>query len=98
MNPIGSHKDRHQNIGYGTIGFDSLCNVIYNTRLEGIPFILETPWINRNQSNEYAPYKYEIDNFRKKKFIDFIPLDRASKEIINLVNTTETGSIKVISK
>jgi NAD(P)-dependent dehydrogenase (short-subunit alcohol dehydrogenase family) len=33
-----------------------------------------------------------------KKFIDFIPLDRASKEIINLINTTETGSIKVISK
>lgn len=72
MNPIGSHKDRHQNIGYGTIGFDALCNVIYNKRLEGIPFILETPWVNRNQSNEYPPYKMEIENFRNKKFIDFI--------------------------
>ena len=73
MNPIGSHKDRHQNIGYGTIGFDTLCNnVIYNKRLEGIPFILETPWVNRNKDNEYPPYKMEIENFRKKEFIDFI--------------------------
>ena len=72
MNQIGAHKDRHQNIGYGTIGFDTLCNVIYNKRLEGIPFILETPWVNRNQDNEYPPYKFEIDNFRNKKFNDFI--------------------------
>lgn len=72
MNQIGAHKDRHQNIGYGTIGFDTLCNVIYNKRLEGIPFILETPWVNRNQNNEYPPYKFEIDNFRNKKFNDFI--------------------------
>ena len=73
MNPVGAHKDRHQNIGYGTIGFDTLCNnVIYNKRLEGIPFILETPWVNRNQDNEYPPYKMEIENFKNKKFVDFI--------------------------
>ena len=72
MNPLGSHKDRHHNIGYGTIGFDALCNVIYNKRLEGIPFILETPWVNRNSKDEYPPYKFEIDNFKNKKFIDFI--------------------------
>ncbi len=72
MNPISSHKDRHQNIGYGTIGFDALCNVVYNKRLEGIPMILETPWVNRNTSEEYPPYKQEIENFRNKKFIDFI--------------------------
>ena len=72
MNPIGSHKDRHANIGYGTIGFDKLINVIYNPRLEGIPFILETPYVNRNESNEYPPYKYEIEMIKEKKFIDFI--------------------------
>ena len=73
MNAVSSHKDRHQNIGYGTIGFDTLCNnVIYNKRLEGIPFILETPWVNRNTPNEYPPYKMEIENFRNKKFIPFI--------------------------
>ena len=71
MNPIGSHKDRHANIGYGTIGFETLNNIVHNKRLEGIPFILETPYINRNSSDEYPPYKYEIENFRNKKFIDF---------------------------
>lgn len=66
MNPIGSHKDRHANIGYGTIGFNNLLNVVYNKRLEGIPFILETPYINRNQSDAYAPYKMEIESIRKR--------------------------------
>ena len=72
LNPIGSHKDRHANIGYGTIGFDNLINVVYNDRLEGIPFILETPYINRNNKDAYAPYKMEIENIRNKKFINFI--------------------------
>ena len=72
LNPIGSHKDRHANIGYGTIGFDNLINVVYNNRLEGIPFILETPYINRNNKDAYAPYKMEIESIRNKKFTDFI--------------------------
>lgn len=62
-NPLGSHKDRHENIGYGTIGFDNLINVIYNPRLDNIPMILETPWIG-----EYAPYKEEIEMIRNKEF------------------------------
>ena len=72
LNPIASGKDRHANIGYGTIGFNNLLNIVYNKRLEGIPFILETPYINRNQSDAYAPYKMEIESIRKKEFIDFI--------------------------
>ena len=72
LNPIGSHKDRHANIGYGTIGFDNLINVVYNNRLEGIPFILETPYINRNNKDAYAPYKMEIERIRNKKIINFI--------------------------
>ena len=60
----GSHKDRHENIGFGTIGFDNLINIIYNTRLGSIPRILETPYINK----EFAPYKYEIEMIRSKKF------------------------------
>ena len=71
-NPIGSHKDRHANLGYGTIGFDKLINVIYNPRLDNIPKILETPWVNRNEKNTYAPYKFEIEMIREKKFIDYI--------------------------
>jgi len=72
INNVASHKDRHANIGYGTIGFDTIINIIYNPRLSGIPFILETPYINRNTKEEYAPYKFEIDNIRNKKFNDFI--------------------------
>ena len=63
-NPIGSHKDRHENFGYGTIGFDPLINVIYNKRLENVPKILETPYINK----EYPPYKQEIEMIKNKKF------------------------------
>lgn len=63
-NVLGSRKDRHENIGFGTIGFDSLINVIYNERLENVPKILETPYINKL----YSPYKFEIDMIRKRKF------------------------------
>ena len=62
-NPQGAHKDRHENLGYGTIGFNNLINVIYNKRLDNIPKILETPWIG-----EKAPYKEEIEMIRNKKF------------------------------
>lgn len=63
-NSKGSHKDRHENIGYGYIGFDNLISVIYNERLDGIPKILETPYINK----EFPPYKQEIEMIRNKAF------------------------------
>lgn len=63
-NPLGSKKDRHENLGYGTIGFDALIDVIYNERLASIPKILETPYVDRL----YAPYKHEIKMIREKKF------------------------------
>ncbi len=63
-NVLGSRKDRHENIGFGTIGFDSLINIIYNERIENVPKILETPYINKL----YPPYKFEIDMIRKRKF------------------------------
>ena len=62
-NPRGSKKDRHENIGFGYIGFDNLINIIYNPRLEDIPKILETPWIG-----DYPPYKEEIEMIRSKQF------------------------------
>lgn len=61
-NEKGAHKDRHENIGLGTIGFDNLINVIYNPRLDNIPKILETPYIDK-----CPPYKYEIEMIRNKK-------------------------------
>lgn len=63
-NPIGARKDRHENLGYGTIGFDTLINVAYNARLESVPKLLETPFVDR----EYAPYKFEIEEIINKKF------------------------------
>lgn len=63
-NPLGSKKDRHENIGYGSIGYDNILSVIYNERLENIPKILETPYIDR----EYPPYKFEIEMIRNKEF------------------------------
>ena len=63
-NAFGSHKDRHENIGFGEVGFDTLMNVIYNKRLEEVPKILETPYVDR----EYPPYKYEIEMIKNRKF------------------------------
>lgn len=66
-----SHKDRHENIGLGTIGFDALINVIYNKRLDNIPKILETPYVTNSDELKdkiYPPYKFEIEMIRNKKF------------------------------
>ena len=63
-NVLDAHKDRHENIGFGTICFDNLISIIYNNRLENIPKILEKPYVDR----EFAPYKYEIEMIRNKKF------------------------------
>ena len=69
-NPNSSHKDRHENFGLGTIGFENLINVIYNKRLENIPKILETPYVTLNDNSKerlYPPYKFEIEMIKNKK-------------------------------
>ena len=67
-NELGSHKDRHENIGFGTIGFDNLYNVATNKRLENIPKILETPYLNIDEKTKKAPYKEEIAMLKSGKF------------------------------
>lgn len=62
-NTLGARKDRHENIGFGTIGFDALYKVCINERLKDVPKILETPYINGK-----APYKEEIEELRNNKF------------------------------
>ena len=64
-NPLGAHKDRHENIGYGYLGFDTLYKFVNHPRLVGIPKILETPYYN-----EKAPYKQEIEMLRSGKFVN----------------------------
>lgn len=66
-NQIHSHKDRHENIGYGYIGFNNLINVVYNEKLKEIPKILETPYIKDNDKT-YPPYKFEIEMIKNKEF------------------------------
>ena len=45
LNPLGAHKDRHANIGKGTIGFETLYRLVHDPRFVEIPKILETPWL-----------------------------------------------------
>lgn len=67
-NPINSHKDRHDNIGLGTIGFDNLLKVVYHDKLKGIPKILETPYVGFNEKERiYPPYKAEIQMIKAQK-------------------------------
>ena len=54
-NPRGAHKDRHENLGYGEIGFETLNKYVHHPLLVNIPKILETPYFN-----EKPPYKQEI--------------------------------------
>ena len=62
-NPLGSHKDRHENIGYGTIGFETLEKWFSHPLLEGIPFELETPRIGKS-----LPYRKEIEMLRSNHY------------------------------
>jgi deoxyribonuclease-4 len=43
LNPLASRKDRHTNIGQGTIGLEAIVNFINHPRLRHLPFCLETP-------------------------------------------------------
>ncbi len=63
-NILGSHKDRHENIGKGAIGLDTLLEVINNPKLKDVPKILETPYIDG-----HAPYKEEIELIKSRSII-----------------------------
>ena len=62
-NERGAHKDRHENIGYGYIGFETLNKIVHHPKLKDVPKILETPYIDGK-----APYKDEIDMFVHQTF------------------------------
>lgn len=75
-NDIGAAKDRHENLGYGEIGFDTLSRIVNHPRLENVVKILETPYINDKKD---APYKQEIEMLRNQKFEDWLDEERKSK-------------------
>ena len=64
-NIINTHKDRHENIGLGTIGFDNLMKIIYHDKLKDVPKILETPYVS-DENKKYPPYKFEIEMIQNK--------------------------------
>lgn len=69
-NEKASHKDRHENIGFGTLGFENIIKIIYSDKLKEVPKILETPYvsINGGKDRTYPPYKQEIEMIRQKKY------------------------------
>lgn len=60
-NVRGAGKDRHENIGFGHIGFDALNKIVHHPQLMDVPKILETPFVGEDKKNKKAPYKYEIE-------------------------------------
>ena len=67
-NPQGASKDRHENIGFGEIGFDALNAIVHHPKLAHLPKILETPFVGEDKKNKKAPYLYEIDMLKKQTF------------------------------
>lgn len=65
----GAGKDRHENIGFGQIGFDAIKYIVHHPQLMHLPKILETPYVGLDAKNKKAPYKYEIDMLRKGVFM-----------------------------
>ncbi len=69
-NPVGAKKDRHENIGFGEIGFDALSYIVHHPDFADVPKILETPYIPSptKAKKAYAPYKHEIEMLLEDKF------------------------------
>ncbi|MBU9722477.1 MULTISPECIES: deoxyribonuclease IV [Bacillaceae] len=67
-NECGAKKDRHENIGFGHIGYDALERVLYHELFENVPKILETPYVGEDKKNKQAPYKLEIEMIKNRAF------------------------------
>ncbi|MFW5841819.1 MAG: deoxyribonuclease IV [Bacillota bacterium] len=81
-NEKGAGKDRHANIGKGTIGFDALHYIVNHPVFDAIPKILETPYITETDDSKkrlYPPYKEEIAMLRSGEY-DPTFIDRIRKE------------------
>ncbi|MFE4141640.1 deoxyribonuclease IV [Peribacillus sp. YIM B13472] len=67
-NERGTRKDRHENIGFGYIGFKALNAIVHHPQLSSVPKILETPYVGEDKKDKKAPYKFEIDMFKNNQF------------------------------
>lgn len=81
-NILGASKDRHENIGFGYIGFDALNYIVNHKDFLNIPKILETPYLTKTDDSKeklFPPYKEEIEMFRNQKFNPDIKSEIRSK-------------------
>ncbi|MEJ6348503.1 deoxyribonuclease IV [Holzapfeliella sp. He02] len=71
---LDSHKDRHENLGFGQLGFETLQKVAYYEPFKALPKILETPFIpdESDSKKKYSPYKREIEMLRQKQFDNYL--------------------------
>ncbi|WP_100402326.1 deoxyribonuclease IV [Bacillus sp. FJAT-42315] len=67
-NERGARKDRHENIGFGHIGFDALQYIVHHPQLTEVPKILETPYVGEDKKTSKPPYRFEIEMLRSKIF------------------------------
>ncbi|MCC5801544.1 deoxyribonuclease IV [Rossellomorea vietnamensis] len=67
-NERGASKDRHENLGFGHIGFKALNYIVHHPQLKDVPKILETPYVGEDKKNKKPPYKFEIDMLRNQTF------------------------------
>lgn len=67
-NPQGSHKDRHTNIGLGTLGFDVLNSIAHHPQLTAVPKIMETPAIGPDRKHGVNPHGYEVAMLKAQQF------------------------------
>lgn len=81
-NERGARKDRHENIGFGHIGFKALHYIIHHPQLKHVPKILETPFVGTDKKNKKAPYKHEIEMIRNGTFNENL-LNEITGEAIN---------------
>ncbi|KRK49407.1 deoxyribonuclease IV [Secundilactobacillus kimchicus] len=76
-NECGAHKDRHELLGLGTIGFDALNHVAHHPALAAVPKIMETPWVPvaPDSKTKLAPYGYEVTMLKTQRFNPDIAAD-----------------------
>ncbi|MFT8871019.1 MAG: deoxyribonuclease IV [Sporolactobacillus sp.] len=68
-NPRGARKDRHENIGCGTIGFTALDAIVHHPKFSNVPKILETPYVTLSDpKKKRPPYRFEIEMLRSRSF------------------------------
>ena len=81
-NPRGAMKDRHENLGFGTIGFEALNKIAHYEKFSHLPKILETPYVAltpEKGAKTVPPYKFEIEMLKNGKF-DADVLEKIKKQ------------------